>query len=531
MNFQINAKTGQTADHNNTLNRNHSKNFPTKSMDSVLKLHSVIGNKAVGQFVQTKLTIGAPNDKYEQEADRVADQVMRMPDSRVKHRETVSQLQMQPMEEEEEMLQGKAADSGGLPVSNQVQLQINNLRGGGHPLPESVRGFFEPRFGYDFSDVRTHTDAQAVATAKTINAKAFTVGRDVAFGAGQYSPETKEGKKLLAHELTHVVQQRGNGSKHLQSKQIIQRKRELPNRYTNSQGSWLQLDIPDGTYVLEALNMPCKVSHHARVHPNIKIYATAGQYTPREVNGLDAVPHLVVEDKSRSSNVIFRVVPNKEHLISKAGEGTAKVQVYDKHFTGDTLKGEVKQGFDTVPLVETIGEAQFLGSKPDLFEATRQYRHVGKGGSAGRSELHSITKTHGFSLSKSHSVTTTISSEISSNIGVDLKIVEAGVGSKISASESVTQQIQQSISESISGTVAISGTNEATTPGWHVFLPTAKVWRSELTVNKFDSTGKSTGKEKMDAYAFKYDDGYAHYNVADDGKTILDNNGNPLPNQ
>jgi hypothetical protein len=81
------------------------------------------------------------------------------------------------------------------------------LRSPGQPLDANTRAFMEPRFGRDFSDVRVHTDAKAAESAQTVNALAFTVGRDIAFAHGQYAPSTNEGRKLLTHELTHVVQQ------------------------------------------------------------------------------------------------------------------------------------------------------------------------------------------------------------------------------------------------------------------------------------------------------------------------------------
>ncbi|WP_152043377.1 eCIS core domain-containing protein [Salinigranum salinum] len=85
-------------------------------------------------------------------------------------------------------------------------------RAGGRPLPTSVRAFFEPRFGTTFDDVRIHTDSRAAAAARAVQARAFTVGRDVVFGAGAYAPETTRGRRLLAHELTHVVQQSGGSA-------------------------------------------------------------------------------------------------------------------------------------------------------------------------------------------------------------------------------------------------------------------------------------------------------------------------------
>ena len=88
----------------------------------------------------------------------------------------------------------------------------------GQPLDASVRAFFEPRFGHDFSHVRVHTDSKAPASVQAVNALAYTVGRDVVFGAKQYAPGTVEGQRLLAHELTHVVQQEAGGVNSVQAK-------------------------------------------------------------------------------------------------------------------------------------------------------------------------------------------------------------------------------------------------------------------------------------------------------------------------
>jgi hypothetical protein len=91
--------------------------------------------------------------------------------------------------------------------SSKVESTVKNMRGTGAPLPIGVRSFFESRLGQDLSDVRVHNDAQATDSAAAINAKAYTIGKDIVFGAGSYAPETTEGKKLLAHELTHTIQQ------------------------------------------------------------------------------------------------------------------------------------------------------------------------------------------------------------------------------------------------------------------------------------------------------------------------------------
>ncbi len=93
------------------------------------------------------------------------------------------------------------------PVNAVPPIVQETLSSQGQPLDVSTRDAMEPHFGHDFSQVRVHTDAQAAESAQAVNALAYTVGRDVVFGTEQYAPETMEGKELMAHELTHVVQQ------------------------------------------------------------------------------------------------------------------------------------------------------------------------------------------------------------------------------------------------------------------------------------------------------------------------------------
>ena len=118
------------------------------------------------------------------------------------------ELHRQPMEtEEDEALEAKEVAGSTPQLTPNALSRVNSLRGGGQPLPASVRGFFEPRFGRDFSRVRVHTDGRAAEVAGAVSARAFTLGRDIVFGGGQYEPGTTIGQHLLAHELTHVVQQ------------------------------------------------------------------------------------------------------------------------------------------------------------------------------------------------------------------------------------------------------------------------------------------------------------------------------------
>jgi len=87
------------------------------------------------------------------------------------------------------------------------------MRSPGQTLPPATRGFMESRFGHDFSQVRVHTDAQAAESARAVNARAYTVGRDIAFGSGQYAPGSSTGQHLLAHELAHVMQQQSDNTR------------------------------------------------------------------------------------------------------------------------------------------------------------------------------------------------------------------------------------------------------------------------------------------------------------------------------
>ncbi|MBD1847219.1 DUF4157 domain-containing protein [Cyanobacteria bacterium FACHB-63] len=198
--------------------------------------------------VQRKLTVGQPNDPYEQEADRVAEQVMSMPDSATQQpiqRETApeeEELQTKPLAAsitplvqreampEEEEIQTKASENsdiqrednleeedlqtkpslqratdGSLQAGGNLESRLNSSKGGGSPLPQDVKGFMESRFRTDFSQVRVHTDSEAVQMNQDLNAQAFTHKQDVYFGAGK----TPGKDALTAHELTHVVQQTG----------------------------------------------------------------------------------------------------------------------------------------------------------------------------------------------------------------------------------------------------------------------------------------------------------------------------------
>jgi Domain of unknown function (DUF4157) len=203
---------------------------PTPAVVSmILGLQQANGNQAVGRLLggsllQARLRIGPQGDTYEREANRVADRILRdgsnspipisvaQASSRVQRQchcqdDELLQRKCKCQEQEgEELLQPKR-NGGSRRSSSGFDTRVNALRGGGRPLPDRVRGFFEPRFGHDFGAVRVHTGTAAGDAANAVGARAFTIGNDVVFGSGEWSPDTHGGKQLLAHELTHVVQQ------------------------------------------------------------------------------------------------------------------------------------------------------------------------------------------------------------------------------------------------------------------------------------------------------------------------------------
>jgi len=165
----------------------------------------------VGETVQGKLWVNTTEDAYGQEADRGSEQVLGMPEPSLLRACPCGggcpQCQVKGPDHELRRLQTKlahASETGQIaipPIVHEV------LRSPGQPLPSDTRAFMEPRFGRDFSRVRVHNDERAAESARAVNAAAYTVGRNVVFGAGQYRPGTVTGRQLLSHELTHVLQQ------------------------------------------------------------------------------------------------------------------------------------------------------------------------------------------------------------------------------------------------------------------------------------------------------------------------------------
>src|SRR5215510_13229150 len=163
--------------------------------------------------IQPKLMVNTPGDIYEQEADRVADQMMRMPEPQLQRAcacgGACPRCQTEQPEHRHERLQTQRIGSSDLGKTAVPPNVDEALRSAGQPLDPSARAFMQSRFGHDFSQVRVRADARAGDSARALGARAYTVGQNIVFAPEEYAPGTAgtaEGRRLLAHELTHVVQ-------------------------------------------------------------------------------------------------------------------------------------------------------------------------------------------------------------------------------------------------------------------------------------------------------------------------------------
>lgn len=233
MDFSQNTKQRKKQSVKSTESHNHTNSHKDQIQGAVAGVPLYL-KRLPNTGTQPNLKLSSPSDPYEQEADRVADHIMRMPEPKVQRQEMEDEEELAPYEEgeglttepaeptpilesvptrdagelgEEEPIQTKKFSNASFQVTPNVASDIRSLKGFGQSIPVTDRTFMEPRFGKDFGSVRIHTGHRASRAAQLINARAFTHGSDIVFGAGQYAPGNSIFRKLLAHELAHVVQQ------------------------------------------------------------------------------------------------------------------------------------------------------------------------------------------------------------------------------------------------------------------------------------------------------------------------------------
>ncbi|HEX8696571.1 MAG TPA: DUF4157 domain-containing protein [Longimicrobium sp.] len=198
-------------------------------------LARALGNRDYGRLVQPKLAVGPVDDPLEREADRVADAVLgARPGAGTAGDAAAPPIRRRASPD-------AAASRAPFPVPAGFQSRLAGL-GGGEPLSPGVRSFFEPRLGTELGGVRVHAGPAASAAAESIRARAFTLGSDVVFGAGEYAPGTRAGTRLLAHELAHVAQQGRAGGEPVVRRYEGPEHQDLGDRHLNELLAFLETD-------------------------------------------------------------------------------------------------------------------------------------------------------------------------------------------------------------------------------------------------------------------------------------------------
>lgn len=307
-------------------------------------------------IVQAKLSVNTPDDAYEQEADTMADKVMRMKapasqsffkpaptllqrkhhgagelDDEELHRKEMPSVQRkcEHCEEEDKMLQRKGNSNAKAQDSNGLTHYVGSLDNSGQPLSDASRSFFEPRFGYDFSDVRVHNDDSAARSAQSINALAYTTGNHIVFNQNQYSPDSENGQKLMAHELTHVIQQH-SGAKRIQRLKVSRVgkvKKETCGEYACKWDFVLDNPAADDGYIIQNVNFYESIvdcpQKAGRTDPTITFW----EAWPVNKNDTTHAKHT----SGYTDGSGHAAIPKKSGFVAAIGE----IRFFPKSITGD----------------------------------------------------------------------------------------------------------------------------------------------------------------------------------------------------
>lgn len=349
--------------------------------------------------IQTKLQTGTPGDRYEVEADKVADKVVNKPKGSLLQSkseeiqqkplaENISMVQKQDMKEEEtvqkkteekeetvqkkeeekETVQAKCKDcedegkvqkksndeekpvqsksDASQPKTSTSSLETNLSRskGSGQKMEKSTQHEMEAGFGSDFSNVTIHTDSNAVQMSEELGAHAFTHGNDVYFNNGKYNPNTKEGKHLLAHELTHTVQQKGKTENNLQKKVINKFDRPLLKKNVPT-GTTFLWEIPKWrTNSLESKKFDVVNGGTIKVFPELE---WAGKESCKEISPMIhvAIYKDVIGFDDNIHNALI-LLKGDQTITKKLDEGTYYVKIYLQHDNDKprlcSMKGDIR---------------------------------------------------------------------------------------------------------------------------------------------------------------------------------------------
>lgn len=312
---------------------------PPESVRLFRELQGRIGNRALGRQIQAKLKVSEPHDASEQEADQVADQVMRMPvpsaaePPEAKVSGELLQRKCTTCREEEEketepLLRQASCSATGPGQAPSVVNEV--LQSSGEPLDAPTRAFFEPRFAHDFSAVRVHTDANAAQSARMVNALAYTVGTNVVFGSGKYAPQTDTGRRLLAHELTHTIQQESTAFARTRSLQREEGQPPAASGYTAEDA-------------IAHLNLALSVAQNSLSNPELSEDRRAR--IDQQVSKLRPVLEQLLSARgSGNNNITFDFDPDPQANEINPGDASKSIgQLYSRLDASARDKGETRE--------------------------------------------------------------------------------------------------------------------------------------------------------------------------------------------
>ena len=270
----------------------------------------------------------------------------------------VKPLSVIPQQSTSSTLQRTAVNTA--PVQDTPDIINNVIQSPGQPMDTETQAFMEPRFGHDFSSVRVHTDEQAAESARSVNALAYTVGHDVVFGAGQYAPTTMTGKRLLAHELTHVVQQNQTGTIHrYQEYHTISNPGDIAEKEADAIGeqvisSGTELDVPSGPHQAAMIQRK-----EATDQETDNKAATNEKTTDQETGS-----KIQTNKASPASNYTFKPVVIESHpeVLSNFNDFVKKFSQYLQHFR------DANQDACAV-FINTMKSETHETAKPDVMNA------------------------------------------------------------------------------------------------------------------------------------------------------------------
>ncbi|MCG2418337.1 DUF4157 domain-containing protein [Aequorivita sp. F47161] len=356
-------------------------------------------------FIQAKLSVGKSDDQFEREADSVADRVVNNSQENLRKSDTffpAKPVQRKAIDEKKEALQMKNSKPQKTAPINMEQ-NIAHSEGGGNPINEPVKKRMETSFGADFSDVKIHTGNNATAMNKALGAQAFTTDNHIFFNSGKYNPSTKKGQHLLAHELTHTLQQRKSNFKRIQKKDLVSPRfggdalleevldgNELVSTTNNSKGAHvriIQQALTDAGFILKKYGVDGDFGGETK--DQVIAFQKAQKLPKKEQDGIvgpitmNELDQKFIGHKTEHSNFSGIDQPT---LDTKTRAITTDEKAAVKEALSTEVKKDPKTGKDPI-----FDKTKMAAYKKDLKALTEkyvinQYNHLGKGKKALRSK-------------------------------------------------------------------------------------------------------------------------------------------------